>query len=417
MIKPNPTEISPKKGEEITSIVPAVPSCPELPREKVGESKILGEGREIQEVVMSMQHPTEISPKISEEITPRVLKVPFCPELPGEEVGESEMRGEWGEIQEGPLILQHPTETSTKKSEEITSILPAVPSCSELPDLKTKGGLKRHFSMFRFEKIEVKKTVDKTEEDPARSKTYSDKLDSLTVVNTDEKVTVNKIGNHLTVEEYFINSNVDKTLNEEEKVKLLTSTKENQVRKMIRQFETRKLYKSPCTPTRKEKKGGKDSLKKQDTAKVPFTPTKITKQEGGKLCNSKSKTKRKASISKKWDTLAFPRGNQIKNQIESIEKSIRVGKLKQELVTNYFLKSSAGDKESCRGSLCIQSFGTEDGPERAVETSRKWQKTIQPIRTTDEIKTPSKLGQANQEERNRDCASNWMAGRGQVTRR
>ena len=74
-------------------------------------------------------------------------------------------------------------------------------------------------------------------------------------------------------------------------------------------------------------------------------------------------------------------------------------KMRQELVTNFFTKSSASDKNSRRGSLRIQSFSIEDGPERAVET-------IRPIRATDETRTTSKTGQANQEDGIRDCASN-----------
>ena len=245
----------------------------------------------------------------------------------------------------------------------------------------------------------MKKSIDKTEEDLAANKTYSsDKLeDSLTVVNMKEKVTVDKFGNHSTVEEYSSNFDVDKNQNEEEKVKVKvwTSTKENQVKKIVRQFETgNKVNESPCTPTRKEKKGGNDSLKKQGATKVPFTPAKITKQEGGKHSNSKSK--RKASISKQWDTLAFPRGNRIKLQIEMIEKSTRGGismtKMRQELVTNFFKKSSSSDNNSYRGSLRIQSLGTEDGPERAVEGSIMRQNTIRPIRATDDIRTTPKNG-------------------------
>ena len=167
--------------------------------------------------------------------------------------------------------------------------------------------------MFRFEKIEVKKSIDKAEEDPAANKPYSDKLeDSLTVVNMEERVTVDMFGKYSTVvEEYSSNINVDKNLNEEEKVKVLPSTKENHVKKIVCQFETRnRVKKSPFTPTRKGKCGGNDSLKKQDANRVPFKPTKITKQEGGKPSNSKSI--RKASIPKQWDTPAFPRGNKIK---------------------------------------------------------------------------------------------------------
>ena len=63
-------------------------------------------------------------------------------------------------------------------------------------DLNTKEGIKKHFSMFRFEKIELKNPIDKTEEEPAASITYSDNLeDNLTVVNIEEKVTVEKFEN------------------------------------------------------------------------------------------------------------------------------------------------------------------------------------------------------------------------------
>ena len=85
-------------------------------------------------------------------------------------------------------------------------------------------------------------------------------------------------------------------------------------------------------------------------------------------------------------------------------------KMRQELVTNFFTKSSTNDKNSRRGSLRIQSFSIEDSPERAVET-------IRPIRATDETRTTSKTGQANQEDGIRDCASNRMTGSGQVTKR
>ena len=178
------------------------------------------------------------------------------------------------------------------------------------------------------------------------------------------------------------------------------------------------LKKSPCTPTSKEERREKiDSLKKQDAPRFPFTPNKITKQKGGKLSNSKSN--KKASIPNQRNTLALPNGKKTKLKIESIEKCTKGGnstiRMKQELVTKFMKKSSANDKNICRGSLLIQSFGTKDGPERAVEGPSNWHNTIQPIRATNERTTTSKMGQANQEDRNGDCASNWMTGRGQVT--
>ena len=89
--------------------------------------------------------------------------------------------------------------------------------------------------------------------------------------------------------------------------------------------------------------------------------------------------------------------------------------MRQELVTTFLKKSSASDKNSCRGSLPIQSFGTQDGPERAVNGSSIWQKTIQPIIATDaKIITP-KMGQTNQKDRTGKRASNGMTGKGQVT--
>ena len=92
----------------------------------------------------------------------------------------------------------------------------------------------------------------------------------------------------------------------------------------------------------------------------------------------------------------FQGGNRIKLQIEMIEKSTRGGismtKMRQELVTNFFKKSSSSDNNSYRGSLRIQSLGTEDGPERAVEGSIMRQNTIRPIRATDDIRTTPKNG-------------------------
>ena len=95
--------------------------------------------------------------------------------------------------------------------------------------------------MFRFEKKEMTKPIYKTEEEPGASRTYSDKLvDNLTVVNVEEKVTVDKFDNHLTVKEYPRDSNVDTNLNEEEqKLQVRKGPEDNKVRKLIRQFETR----------------------------------------------------------------------------------------------------------------------------------------------------------------------------------
>ena len=94
----------------------------------------------------------------------------------------------------------------------------------------------------------------------------------------------------MTVKDHSSDGISDRNINEEEIV--LKITKENQVKKIVGQFETRnELKKSPCTPTRKDKRGNRDSLKKQDAAKFHFMPIKIMKQEGGKLSNSKSKSK------------------------------------------------------------------------------------------------------------------------------
>ena len=89
--------------------------------------------------------------------------------------------------------------------------------------------------------------------------------------------------------------------------------------------------------------------------------------------------------------------------------------MKQELVTKFLKKSSASDKNICRGDLPTQSFDTEDGPERAVKGSIIWQKTIRPIRATNVRNITTKMGQTNQEDRTGNFASNRMTGRGQVT--
>ena len=119
--------------------------------------------------------------------------------------------------------------------------------------------------------------------------------------------------------------------------------------------------------------------------------------------------------------LARTKENKTKLQLKTIETATNGGnklvKLRQETIKTFLKKSSETGKYDVtfRGCLLNQSHCTEDGQERALQGPNLADKTSANRSQKDHEKTP-KMGQTNEIDRNKKCATNQMTEMGQVTR-